>query len=573
MRLSLKTKLGGAFGAVLLLAAGGMFVGISNLGALNANVEKIIQQDWTKAKIANEVLDLANDNARANFEIVLADSIAERTRLKERIASNAETITGKINEIEGMLYAPEGKKLLATMKEVRAPYVAAFGEISNLVETGRQDEASRLASTKLVPALNRFIESIDTFVNFQGDLIEDSGRQSAEAYAASRLMMFSFLGVATLVAIAIASWIVISISRAIASALGLANSVAAGDLNATASVKSNDEIKDLIDALNRMVAKLKEVVSEVSAATRNVASGSQEMSASAEQLSQGATEQASSTEEASSSMEEMAANIKQNADNATQTEKIARQSAVDAQASGEAVGKAVDAMQTIAEKILIVQEIARQTDLLALNAAVEAARAGEHGRGFAVVASEVRKLAERSQAAAQEISGLSGDTVKAAQEAGEMLTRLVPDIQKTAELVSEISNASREQNAGASQINAAIQQLDKVTQQNTSAAEEMASTSEELANQAEQLQQVIGYFRLDQSTLAGKAGTAAQKPKAASIELPGGRMGVADMHNAIRNAAPQLSSKSTAKSNGGFSLDLDDHGDDLDSRFVRNGAA
>lgn len=573
MRLSLKTKLGGAFGAVLLLAAGGMFVGISNLGALNANVEKIIQQDWTKAKIANEVLDLANDNARANFEIVLADSIAERTRLKERIASNAETITGKINEIEGMLYAPEGKKLLATMKEARAPYVAAFGEISNLVETGRQDEASRLASTKLVPALNRFIESIDTFVNFQGDLIEDSGRQSAEAYSASRLMMFSFLAVATLVAIAIASWIVISISRAIASALGLANSVAAGDLNATASVKSNDEIKDLIDALNRMVAKLKEVVSEVSAATRNVASGSQEMSASAEQLSQGATEQASSTEEASSSMEEMAANIKQNADNATQTEKIARQSAVDAQASGEAVGKAVDAMQTIAEKILIVQEIARQTDLLALNAAVEAARAGEHGRGFAVVASEVRKLAERSQAAAQEISGLSGDTVKAAQEAGEMLTRLVPDIQKTAELVSEISNASREQNAGASQINAAIQQLDKVTQQNTSAAEEMASTSEELANQAEQLQQVIGYFRLDQSTLAGKAGTAAQKPTAASIELPGGRMGVADMHNAIRNAAPQLSSKSTAKANGGFSLDLDDHGDDLDSRFVRNGAA
>ncbi len=182
-------------------------------------------------------------------------------------------------------------------------------------------------------------------------------------------------------------------------------------------------------------------------------------------------------------MEEMAGNIKQNAESAGQTEKIARQSADDAKRSGEAVGKAVSAMQTIAEKILIVQEIARQTDLLALNAAVEAARAGEHGKGFAVVASEVRKLAERSQHAAQEISGLSGETVKAAQAAGEMLTRLVPDIQRTAELVADISVASREQNVGASQINQAIQQLDKVTQQNTSAAEELSSTAEELASQ------------------------------------------------------------------------------------------
>src|SRR6185503_1627827 len=177
-----------------------------------------------------------------------------------------------------------------------------------------------------------------------------------------------------------------------------------------------------------------------------------------------------------------------------QTEKIARQSAADAIASGEAVGKAVSAMETIAQKIMVVQEIARQTDLLALNAAVEAARAGEHGRGFAVVASEVRKLAERSQAAAAEISTLSDTTVKTAQSAGEMLTRLVPDIQRTAELVEEITAGALEQNAGATQINTAIQQLDKVTQQNTSAAEEMSATSEELASQAEQLQAHSSYF-------------------------------------------------------------------------------
>ena len=200
-------------------------------------------------------------------------------------------------------------------------------------------------------------------------------------------------------------------------------------------------------------------------------------------------------------MEEMAANIKQNADNATQTEKIARQSAKDAQASGEAVGRPCSAMQTIAEKITIVQEIARQTDLLALNAAVEAARAGEHGRGFAVVASEVRKLAERSQTAATEIGAVSSETVKAAQQASDMLASLVPDIVKTAELVTEITAACREQDIGADQINQAIQQLDKVTQHNASASEQMSATSEELSAQAEQLRSCIGYFQVGASAV------------------------------------------------------------------------
>jgi methyl-accepting chemotaxis protein len=223
-------------------------------------------------------------------------------------------------------------------------------------------------------------------------------------------------------------------------------------------------------------------------------------------------------------MEQMAANIKQNADNAAQTEKIARQSSKDAEASGEAVNRAVHAMRTIAEKISIVQEIARQTDLLALNAAVEAARAGEHGKGFAVVASEVRKLAERSQSAAAEISAMSGDTVQSAQEAGEMLSRLVPDIRKTAELVSEITAACREQDIGASQINEAIQQLDKVTQQNASASEEMAATSEELAAQSEELQTSIAFFRVDgtqqQQRKSVQAAKSAQRPAARPVSAP-----------------------------------------------------
>nr|WP_320049354.1 methyl-accepting chemotaxis protein [uncultured Desulfuromonas sp.] len=246
-----------------------------------------------------------------------------------------------------------------------------------------------------------------------------------------------------------------------------------------------------------MMEKLKEVVENVKSASTNVASGSQELSASSEEMSQGATEQAAAAEEASSSMEQMAANIKQNADNAMQTEKIAIKSSQDAQSGGKAVAETVKAMKDIAEKISIIEEIARQTNLLALNAAIEAARAGEHGKGFAVVASEVRKLAERSQSAAAEISELSSSSVEVAETAGEMLAKMVPDIQRTAELVQEIAAASKEQDTGADQVNKAIQQLDQVIQQNASAAEEMASTSEELNAQAAQLQDTIDFFRVE----------------------------------------------------------------------------
>ena len=282
----------------------------------------------------------------------------------------------------------------------------------------------------------------------------------------------------------------------------LADTIAGGDL--TVDHKPLSDKDQLGHALVTMVGRLRTVVGDASDAADNVAGGSQELSASSEQVSQGATEQAAAAEEASASMEQMAANIKQNADNAAQTEKIARQSSQDAEASGVAVERAVGAMRVIAEKISIVQEIARQTDLLALNAAVEAARAGEHGRGFAVVASEVRKLAERSQTAAAEISAVSGDTVQAAAQAGEMLTRLVPDIRRTAELVAEISAACREQDIGASQINQALQQLDQVTQQNASASEQITSTSEELAGQAEELQHSIAFFRIGTPDAAAK---------------------------------------------------------------------
>ncbi|KFC75634.1 Methyl-accepting chemotaxis sensory transducer precursor [Bosea sp. LC85] len=533
-----------------------------------------------------------------------ASSVVDAEKMQKSVEEQAQAVKVAL----ARSYARFGEFGVATNAMMAAfdKGIASVVQVARIAGEAGNIKAAEISATEANAAGQATMEGYETYMKHATERMQSLSKTAAEEAAFAKALLIAIALGSLLVAIAAAAWIALNISRGLSSAVSLANAVAIGDLSQTIAVRSKDEIGDLVTSLNAMTAnlnataavanaisngdltveakrlserdtlgialenmieKLRSIVSQATRAAENVSAGSQELSASAEQLSQGSTEQASSTEEASSSMEEMAANVKQNAENASQTEKIAAQSAKDAEASGVAVGRAVDAMQTIAAKITIVQEIARQTDLLALNAAVEAARAGEHGKGFAVVASEVRKLAERSQAAAAEIGTLSVDTVKVAQEAGSMLARLVPDIKKTAELVEEITAACREQDVGSTQINQAIQQLDKVTQQNAAASEQVSATSEELATQAEQLQSTIAFFRLDQGSARQVA--AAPVLDHAVKQLRGKASSMAAVMQPARPAT-QMSRPARKVANGGFAFDIESGEDQHDAAFQRS---
>jgi len=414
-----------------------------------------------------------------------------------------------------------------------------------------------LASNK---ALDGVVESASTMV---------AGQSQAFARVQRTSIMALIIAAAVGVALAVLFGVFISrgIVRPLSEAVAAAERLAAGDLTASVEATGTDEAGALLMAMKTMIERLRQVVADIQTIADNVASGSQQTSASSQQMSQGATEQAAAAEEVSSSIEQMSSNIRQNADNAQQTERIAMKASNDTETGGAAVSETVGAMREIASRISIIEEIARQTNLLALNAAIEAARAGEHGKGFAVVAVEVRKLAERSQKAAAEITALSSESVEVAEGAGEMLLKVIPDIQKTAELVQEISAASAEQDRGAEQISRAIMQLDQVIQQNASASEEMASTAEELSSQAEQLQEAIAYFRIGAGNQRARrvAASHAVVPQIAHLASAmsgggnGGNGGKGHGHTALHLEPLRVST--------GVALDMGDDGDELDKEF------
>ena len=597
MRFTIKLKLGLAFGLVIVLLVAASAMGIVSLGNLNSRLDALMTGPVTKALDAKTVKISFLQIVRSEKNMLLTNDPKSLQTFRNEIATNSRSLDAKLDE--GLAKASAiGKPKWVELRQTWNAFKAGAETFESLIMSHRHDEALALSLGQQRDRTHAAEAVVDDLVTLQQQFMDDARAAAAASYAQTSMILICVAILAILAALAAGVVIARSIGGGLAKIDTLVRGVALGDLSQRIEVKSNDEIKDLVTtvnlmtqnlqatatladqiadgdltvqpkslsdkdtlglALERMVERLRGVIGDAGAASDNVSAGSQELSAAADQVSQGATEQAAAAEEVSASMEQMAANIKQTADNAAQTEKISSQSARDAEASGVAVRQAVEAMQTIAEKITIVQEIARQTDLLALNAAVEAARAGEHGRGFAVVASEVRKLAERSQIAATEIGAVSSQTLRSAQQAGEMLTALVPDIRKTAELVAEISAACREQDIGAAQVNDALQQLDQVIQQNAGASDQMSSTSGELAAQAEKLEASIAYFRTDAEGPAVRR-PAPAKPAPKASPAP---KSMAAKPAAVRKAGgPRQAVPAQQARAKGFALDLAKGGPD-----------
>jgi len=452
------------------------------IGNLRKSIHKVSNLD-----ISHELTSLILELRKHEKDYMLRQNISYKSKFQETLDQTVNYVTANVGNNE------ERSEIIENLED----YQNKFLEVINIDEKiGFTEEKGlmgdmRSAIHDVEPKLEKILITISEY------------KENAKSIA------IQFQIIIILISLVLISLISTFILKNIFKQLGgdpmevehIANEIAKGKLNI--EIKDAENRIGVLGSLYAMILKLREVIESTLSGAENISAASQQLSSSSEEMSQGASEQASSTEEVSSSMEEMTSNIQQNTDNAQETEKISVIAAKGISDVEKAAKESLTSIKQIAEKITIVNDIAFQTNILALNAAVEAARAGEHGRGFAVVAAEVRKLAERSKIAADEIVSLSTYSVKATEDSGELMSKIIPEVEKTARLVQEITAASLEQNSGADQINNAIQQLNQVTQQNAAASEEMSTSSEELSSQAEQLKDVVSFFTLSNSSKNG----------------------------------------------------------------------
>lgn len=517
-------------GAILLIVG---ILGIWGTASSNKSVKQVYDhgealgrltkiRNFSGASFSHVMLSLMHD-PRLPEHYLHDHPITRHTDILAALEGNIEPLWQSFEA--SIVSTTEGKKLVADFNASKKAYYDSLPVFIDLAHKGKFSQASHMATLELLPQYTDFNKKLIALMDNKIDVSQREYKMSESQYKTIRLISIlsiiagiSLLGVGSVL-------IIRSITRPLAETVEAIHGISQGDLTLTIESTNNDELGKMMAASAVMLDKLSEVIIEVRGSADNLTHAAGEVSGATQNLSQGATEQASSFEETAASLETISAAIQQtaaslqsisetvqkNTENAVQTRNIAEQTAKEAVQGGEAVGKTVVAMKGIAEKIQVIEEIAYQTNLLALNAAIEAARAGDHGKGFAVVAFEVRKLAERSQEAAAQISTEAGSSVDIAEKAGELLEVIVPSIEKTASLVEEISKASQQQSRmvgeitqavdrlnEVEQVNVAMQQLNDVAQNNASLAEELAATAEEMTAQSEKLKHQVSFFRTKQ---------------------------------------------------------------------------
>ncbi|WP_079419401.1 methyl-accepting chemotaxis protein [Thiomonas intermedia] len=508
------TRLGIGFGTMVALLIALAAIAVWSVQSMKRATDEATRTAWPQAHSVSEIRSAAIQMASDCRDLLLTQDAAERTQIQNKIQTSEQAAQADLQKLSGEVRSDRSRQLLAQT----ATRLQTFDQAMQFCATTQSTNGDAMG------VFRQKVRPDEDAVRSDLRLLDDHfvglfGVATQQADSAYGLALDSSLGAAIfamVLAMVFGFALTRSITRPLGTAVTVARRVAAGDLTVQIGATTRDETGQLLDAMSGMVGRLTATLHSVRSAADLLSSASTQVSATSQSLAQATSEQAASIEETSATLEQSAASISQNADNARLTDSMAQQATQQAQQGGTAVQATVSAMKSIAERISVVDDIAYQTNMLALNAAIEAARAGAHGKGFAVVAAEVRKLAEKSQAAAKEIGDLASSSVGQAETAGRLLEQVVPAIAKTSDLVQEIKAASEEQSTGIQQINQAVSQLSGVTQQNASASEELAATAEEMNAQAQQLQDAVNQFKLNDAEPNGHA----SKPSARHSPSP-----------------------------------------------------